>query len=320
MTTLRSGARVAQGLTDGDATPRQSRRLRFETDSRGWPNRDASRFVTVAGIDWHVQVVGTGPVLLMVHGTGASTHSFAGLVDVLSDRFTLLSFDLPGHAFTSPPPGGRITLPRMAEVVSQLVAVIGLSPSMAIGHSAGAAILLRMMLDGRLGPIPVISLNGALSGFRGMIGRTFSPLAKLLAINPLVPQLVAWRASDPSVLARLLGQTGSDVPSSGAATYARLARDPDHVAAALAMMAGWNLDPLWRDLIRIPAPVVLVAGGRDGMVPPDQVFEAAERIPHSQVVLLRRLGHLAHEEDPAAVAKVVLDTARRHGVIGEERS
>jgi magnesium chelatase accessory protein len=316
MTTLRSSARVADSAVDGAASPRRSRRLRFETDGRNWPNREASRFVTAAGIDWHVQIAGTGPVLLMVHGTGASTHSFAGLVPILSDRFTLLSFDLPGHAFTSPAPGGRITLPRMAEVVSQLVAAVGLSPSMAIGHSAGAAILLRMTLDGRLGPIPVISLNGALSGFRGVIGRTFSPLAKLLAINPLVPQLFAWRASDPAVLARLLGQTGSAVPSADAAAYARLARDPDHVAAALAMMAGWNLDPL----IRVAAPVVLVAGGRDGMVPPDQVFEAAERIPHSEVVLLRRLGHLAHEEDPAAVARIVLDTARRHRIIGEERS
>ncbi len=50
--------------------------LLWERDRGSWPNSGASRFVTAAGIRWHVQQMGSGPALLLVHGTGASTHSW----------------------------------------------------------------------------------------------------------------------------------------------------------------------------------------------------------------------------------------------------
>lgn len=50
--------------------------LAWDRDGRDWPNRAASRFVEVGGIHWHVQQLGQGPVLLLLHGTGAATHSW----------------------------------------------------------------------------------------------------------------------------------------------------------------------------------------------------------------------------------------------------
>ena len=49
--------------------------LDWATDGRDWPNHAASRFVEAAGMRWHVQVMGSGPALLLLHGTGAATHS-----------------------------------------------------------------------------------------------------------------------------------------------------------------------------------------------------------------------------------------------------
>jgi hypothetical protein len=54
-------------------------KLDWASDGADWPNRDASRFVDAGGLRWHVQVAGSGPVLLLMHGTAASTHSFAAL-------------------------------------------------------------------------------------------------------------------------------------------------------------------------------------------------------------------------------------------------
>ena len=64
-----------------------NRPLDFERDGQDWPNRDVSRFVRAAGIDWHVQEIGDPalPVaLLLQHGTGAATHSWRGLVPLLT--------------------------------------------------------------------------------------------------------------------------------------------------------------------------------------------------------------------------------------------
>ena len=63
-----------------------TRRPDWEHDGRDWPNRTASRFVSAAGIVWHVQVAGEGPALLLLHGTGAATHSWAGVLPLLARR------------------------------------------------------------------------------------------------------------------------------------------------------------------------------------------------------------------------------------------
>lgn len=52
----------------------------------GWPQRDHSRALRVGPIDWHVQVAGRGPVLLLLHGSGASSHSWSDLLPRLAAR------------------------------------------------------------------------------------------------------------------------------------------------------------------------------------------------------------------------------------------
>ncbi|MEM7397688.1 MAG: alpha/beta fold hydrolase, partial [Pseudomonadota bacterium] len=116
-------------------------KLDFTRDGRNWPNREASRFVDAAGIKWHVQVMGNGPVVLLVHGTAASSHSFGDLAKLLYNGFTVVVPDLPGHGFTNLPPASRLSLPSMAADLSALMLALELSPSLVVGHSAGAAIL-----------------------------------------------------------------------------------------------------------------------------------------------------------------------------------
>ena len=65
-----------------------------------WPNRNASRHVFCAPHLWHVQEIGSGPTLLMIHGAGGASHSWRGLVPVLADHYHLVIVDLPGQGFT----------------------------------------------------------------------------------------------------------------------------------------------------------------------------------------------------------------------------
>ena len=73
---------------------------RWEREGRDWPNRTYSRFVQAARLRWHVQLMGDGPALLLLHGTGAATHSWRALAPLLAERFTVVAPDLPGHGFT----------------------------------------------------------------------------------------------------------------------------------------------------------------------------------------------------------------------------
>jgi magnesium chelatase accessory protein len=287
-----------------------SDRLVFERDGRDWPNRDASRFVEAAGLTWHVQVMGQGPVVLLVHGTGASSHSYGRLAQILAKAFTVVVPDLPGHGFTDLPASERLSLPGMAEDLGHLLDALDLHPVLAVGHSAGAAILVQMCLDGRSAPAGLVSINGALLPFGNIAGQFFAPLARLLLLNPFVPRFISWRASHPEDVARLIKNMGSTIEPEDVERYRRLFQTENHVAAALGMMANWDLFAFERNLHRLEVPLLLAVGSGDRAIAPEDAFRVREHLPDSEVVLLSGLGHLAHEERPEEVAEIIVRAAQ----------
>jgi magnesium chelatase accessory protein len=283
----------------------------WERDGLDWPNREASRFVQASGLRWHVQVMGSGPVLLLVHGTGAATHSWRDLAPKLARHFTVVAPDLPGHGFTAMPPEAGMSLPGMAEGLTALLRVLEVQPVLVAGHSAGAAILARMCLDGVINPQGLISLNGA---FLPLAVQFFSPLAKLLSRVPVVPQVFAWHVADRKVVERLMNSTGSTLDGRGMDLYARLMRRPGHASAALAMMANWDLRPVQQDLPRLAPKFLLIVGGNDRTIRPDDARRVAALVPGATIEIMDGLGHLAHEERPAEVAEIMRGFASTLGV------
>jgi magnesium chelatase accessory protein len=281
--------------------------LRWDSDGRDWPLRESSRFVGAAGLRWHVQDAGRGPVALLVHGTGSSTHSWRGLAPLLARRYRVVSMDLPGHGFTSALPRGRVSLPAMADAVSALVRTLEVDPALVVGNSAGSAILARAILDGTLRPAAMASINGALLPLPGVPGAVFSPLARVLAANTLTARIFAWRAGDPAAIRRLVASTGSHLDGVGLDLYGRLVRSVAHVEGTLQMMAGWDLAPLERDLPRLAVPLLLLTGTNDGTVPPAEAERVQRRLPAARIERLHGLGHLAHEERPEEVARRLLE-------------
>jgi magnesium chelatase accessory protein len=286
--------------------------LSWHTDGRDWPNRDTSRFLTAAGLRWHVQVMGSGPVLLLLHGTGASTHSWRDLAPLLANDFTVVAPDLPGHGFTQSPHSDQLSLPAMARAVAALLTTLGLAPDLVVGHSAGAAIGLRMALDKSIAPKALISLNGALLPFRGVAAQLFPSLARLLVLNPFVPRLFAWRAGSAGAVDSLLQGTGSRLDARGLDLYQRLFSNRVHVAATLAMMANWDLDALGRGFEKLDLPVVLAVAANDKAVPPADACEVARRLPNARIETIPAAGHLAHEESPTGIAALIRRVAQEH--------
>ena len=302
----------------GDAV---SQRLSWEQDGVDWPHRANSTFVHAAAMRWHVQQFEaphpSAPVAVLIHGTGASTHSWRGLIPLLVPHFKVLAMDLPGHAFTEMPAGGagstQLSLPGMAAALQALLEALNLAPTIVIGHSAGAAIGARMCLDGAIAPQLLVSINGALLPLGGLAGQVFSPAAKLMSALPFVPTLFAWQASHPSVLQKLIGSTGSTLDAQGMALYGRLVGNPGHAAGALGMMANWDLPQLAHDLPKLKTRLALIVGSNDQTVPPRQASRFAALLPASSttaappVITFQGLGHLAHEERPDLVVKSVLE-------------
>jgi magnesium chelatase accessory protein len=275
--------------------------------------RQMDRFLNVDGMRWHLQQAGTGPALVLAHGTGASMHSWRDLLPQLAQHFSVTAFDLPGHGETSGLLRGGMSLNAMSAGVGRLMNALGVQPALVAGHSAGAAILCRACLDGRLKPQAVISLNGALLPLHRLQKALFGPVARLLASTSLSSRLFVWSARDRRAVERLLAGSGSSLDAAGVDQYWRLARSQSHVEGALQMMAQWDLEGLERDLPRLAPALMLIVGGNDRMVPPAEARKVQRLLPGASLVTLPGLGHLAHEERPDLVSEIMRGFAERVG-------
>jgi magnesium chelatase accessory protein len=280
------------------------------TPPPGWPNRDKGRHIRAAHHDWWVMEDGTGPTILLLHGAGGSGHSFRALLPLLTPHFHCITPDLPGQGFTRAGSSRRFGLDPTAADLSALCAAQGWAPQAIVGHSAGAAIALRMAEDMPLRA--VVGINAALGTFDGLAGTLFPMLARGFAMIPFLPTAISRLWGNPARVKSLLDGTGSILDAAGRAQYLQLVQSPRHIEGSLGMMSQWNLTPLIARLAQLKTPILLVTGAQDRTVPPRISRDAAARMLAARYVELPGLGHLAHEEDASAVTDVMLSWLQQH--------
>ncbi|MGB3247169.1 MAG: alpha/beta fold hydrolase BchO [Sulfitobacter sp.] len=274
-------------------------------DGPTWPLSKHSRFMLCKPHCWHVQEAGQGRLVLLIHGAGGATHSWRHLFPLLTHHVRVVAVDLPGQGFTQLGAQQRCGLDPMAEDLLSLCHTENIVPDVIIGHSAGAAIALRMAEMMHSTVPQIIGINAALGMFEGLAGVLFPALAKTIAMLPMAANLFSATSSDHSVH-RIIKGTGSTLPPEDLRLYRRLVADPTHVNATLQMMAQWNLEPLLARLAQNDARTLFIAGDGDTAVPPATSQRAAAKMPDASCTILPGLGHLAHEEDADAVAKLIL--------------
>jgi len=295
--------------------PRDAGRLDRARGDAQW-----ARYHHSGGIRWHLRSAGQGqgPRLLLLHGTGSDGQSWERLIANLSTRFCILAPDLPGHGLTGTLPAGSEGLEAFAAALQTLVDDLEVDPDLIVGHSAGAAIAARMALNARTDRPAVISINGALRPLAGWTAATFVPLARLLSANPFVPSLVACiAATDSRAVRRLLDSTGSRIDDGMLAHYERLMRSSAHVAGTLRMLVHWELKTLATELPRLGPRLTLAVGQADRTIAPQDASWVQARVPGSVLLSLPGLGHLAHEEAPDELARLVVAVALGRGLLGE---
>lgn len=262
-----------------------------------WPWRAHSRAVECQGIRWHVQQSGAGPVLLLVHGTGGSTHSWATVVDALATSWTVVAIDLPGHGFSHIHDANLalFALPAMARAIGALLAHLQLAPSLVAGHSAGVPLLIQLALDGHIAPSRIVGFNPALVAPPQLYLTFIAPFLGAIVEHDIVADSGAWLARSTSVIDLMLESSGSTLSAEQRERYRYLCSKPAHVHAAMTMMSRWDLPRLVRDAVQLRTPLHVVAGTRDRWVPAAELRRVVDRLP-SAVWHSVEAGHLIVEE------------------------
>ena len=266
--------------------------------------------ITVGTTRWCVERGGSGPLCLLIHGTGASMHTWDGLAPLLMDHYSVVKLDLPGHAGTQSSKRADLSLQGMASALWDLIEDQQYKPDLIIGHSAGAAIMLQLCLEHPQLSARLCSINGAVIPLQGMAGYLFSPLARLSANSDWMPKLFSFRARNDRNIKKLLDSTGSVVDPVSFRRYAELFSDPQHVSGVLRMMANWRLEKLSPRLKQLAQNIHLIAASNDRTIALRDTYKLQQLLPADkvEVSVINGFGHLVQEESPDDVARLILQS------------
>lgn len=273
-----------------------------------WPQRSHSRSLRIGTLDWHVQCLGQGPTVLLLHGSGASAHSWAGLMPVLARHATVIAPDLPGHGYTLGAKLDTLSLPKVAQALQALLEGLDLpAPTLVVGHSAGAALGLRWLLShAAQPPRALLGFNPSLIAPPAVYTRVLGPLITPLATSSPVAALLARWSAQSGMVGRLLDSTGSSLTPRQRVHYERLFQLPDHVRGAMGFMAAADLGALLAACAGLRTPCHFVLGERDAWVPEQPLRRIiAQALPQAEVATWAG-GHLLHEVEPERAAAWVL--------------
>ena len=270
-----------------------------------WPSRSNSEFIKSDNYNWHIQKFGsTGKKLLLIHGTGASSHSWYPLIENLNLEFEILCLDLPGHGFTRALARQKKQLVIIVDQISLLLRNIDFYPNIIMGHSAGAAVAYELAKKIETKP-NTIAINAAFGQFSGLAGVAFPYFAKIASSTTIPARFLSLLASKEEIVRKLLASTGSIIPELQIKCYQYLFSNTEHVDGTLQLMADWDLGYFLDRLPEETAPIHFLVGDKDTTVPPHISKSWDQSMPNSSLTQFNGLGHLLHEESPSTVSSIL---------------
>ncbi len=263
-----------------------------------------SDMIMLAGTPLHVRDTGLrdAPAVILLHGFGASLHTWEPWAEGLQDRFRVIRFDLPGSGLSPPDSTGDYTDARAIALVQALMDRSGIDRASLIGNSVGGRIAWRFAAQhpDHTDRLVLISPDGFASpGFE--YGKAPDVPAVMKLMRYALPKAtlkfnIAVGYADPAALNDAVVDRYHDLMLAPGARDAMLARMEQTVLRDPIPLLG-----------RITAPTLLVWGEQDAMIPFANAADYQRSIADVSLVSFPTLGHLPHEEDPAASLPAVRD-------------
>ena len=292
-----------------------------------------SQFVDVAGVRLHLRANGptahpslngspeptvaastvqqspsgkTPPAVVLLHGFGASLHTWEDWVPVLSQDFRVIRYDLPGAGLTGPDASGDYTDARGMAVLLALLDRLGIQKTSLVGHSMGGRLAWNFAAayPERIEKLILVAPDGFASpGFEygkpPEIGASIQAMRFILP-KPILRMSLAPAYADPAVMTDQL-----------LTRYHDLMRAPGVRPALIARLQQSTLKDPNPTLATIQAPTLLVWGDQDAMIPFANSADYLRALPNARLVKMPGVGHLPQEEAPAESVAAV------HGFLRE---
>jgi pimeloyl-ACP methyl ester carboxylesterase len=254
-----------------------------------------SSFVEIAGLRLHLRDTGPrdAPPVILLHGFGASLHTWDEWAGPLAADHRVIRFDLPGFGLTGADPAGNYTDARGIAVLLALLDWLGLPHATPIGNSMGGRLAWAFAAahPDRVSKLVLISPDGFASP-----GIAYGKAQKVPALMRVLPYVLPM----PMLRANLV-QAYADPARLTEDTVLRT-RDmmlaPGVRSAIVARMEQAVLPDPVPLLRRLNMPTLLLWGEKDAMIPFANAQDYLAALPDATLVALPGVGHVPQEEAP----------------------
>lgn len=275
----------------------------------------ASRYLPMDGIEvhWRDEGPADAPVLLLLHGTASSLHTWDGWVNQLTPRWRVVRLDLPGFGLTGPHPSDDYSTSAMIDFLDRFVKAAGLQRFAIAGNSLGGQYAWRFALrhPERVNALILIDAAGYPMRLEGP-----GTLGLRLARMPVIGDLLRLAPVEGFTRSGLMGVYGdrSRVGDELVTRHAELMLRPGNRAALSARARSADpRDETWKQLPRITTPTLVLWGERDTWITPEFGRRFARDIPGATLTIYPDLGHVPMEEDPVRTARDAAAFLRARG-------
>ena len=275
-----------------------------------------SEFIELNGQLVHLR--DTGPrhdavPLVLLHGTSASLHTWEGWATALQGQRRVIRFDLPGFGLTGPVSGryasGSYGGDDLARFVLELLDHLQVRRFAIGGNSLGGEVAWRVaaLAPDRVHRLVLVDAAGY------ALNPESVPIGFRLALLPGVSHLMQWllpRGVVEASVRDVYGDPARVTPLLVDRYFELTLREGNRRALVQRFQAqARDLQRVDANVARIRSlklPTLVIWGGRDRLIPPAMAQRFGADIAGSRVVVFDALGHVPHEEDPAATAAAVL--------------
>ena len=260
----------------------------------------SSSFISIDGINVHYRDEGKGEAILLIHGTGASLHTWEKWIDILSPEYRVISFDLPGFGLTGPDPNHNYQISRYTAILDSLMVKLKVDSFHIAGNSLGGLVAWHYTTQF---PQKILTLN--LIDAAGLPQPGKKPpfifqLAKLPVLSTLLQKVTPKSIIEKSMLD--VYKNDQLVTEKLIDRYFELSLREGNRTAFVKRMSQLNEKLVVSDLKNITVPVLIQWGKDDRWIPLANAFEFQKLIPKADLIIYDS-GHVPMEENPMETVK-----------------
>ena len=255
----------------------------------------SSSFSSIDGINVHYRDVGKGEAILLIHGTGASLHTWEKWIDILSPGYRVISFDLPGFGLTGPDPNHNYQISRYTAILDSLMVKLKVDSFHIAGNSLGGLVAWRYTTQF---PQKILTLNLIDAAGLPQPGKNHPfifQLAKLPVLSTLMQKVTPKSIIKNSMLD--VYKNDQLVTEKLIDRYFELSLREGNRTAFVKRMSQLNEKLDINDLKKITAPVLIQWGKHDRWIPLAKGYEFKKIIPKAELKIYDS-GHVPMEENP----------------------